>query len=416
MDSRGIYFTPNETNSKHYLLLFITWPFLALITAFMNYSDKGAKKIVFIFLIYYGLTFFIDPSSLNDSARYSLSLKANAALPLRDFFKVIGGLNSDTSIDIIDPLISFIVSRVTSRHNILFAVYATVFGFFYLKSFNLLYNRYRENPGWDALIHMIFFAGILPITAINGFRMWTAVWVFFYGAYHVILYRDIKYLLITFFAPLVHWSFVIPNAILLLYFFIGNRNLIYLPLALVSFVLPRIMTQYFALISLKLGGSLQNRYEMYSNTEYVAGVQESASDLSWFMKIGGDLVFYYLIIAIIVARLKSRNFDRDKQAENLFSFLLIFLSFVNFGMGIPSLGIRFRLVFFVFAILYVFLYLVKIPGTKISILTLIGLFPMILHVAIAFRQGSDSINAWLFSPFFGLPLLAPGISVSSLLF
>src|SRR5690606_5926755 len=104
----------------------------------------------------------------------------NAALPFGDFFKIIGGLNSDTSIDIIDPLISFLVSRVTIQHGLLFAVYAAIFGFFYLKSCNLLYSRYRENPGWNALVHMIFFAAILPITAINGFRMWTAVWIFFY--------------------------------------------------------------------------------------------------------------------------------------------------------------------------------------------------------------------------------------------
>jgi hypothetical protein len=416
MNRWGIPFSSSEVSAKHYLLLFVIWPFLAFITAVINYSDKAAKKVVYIFLIYYGFSFVIDPGSLNDSARYALMLKANAILPFKDVFKVIGGLYSDTSIDIIDPLITFIVSRVTSQYNLLFAAYAALFGFFYLKSCNLLYYRYRENPGWNALVHMIFFATILPITAINGFRMWTAVWIFFYGAYHVILYRDLKFLFFTFFAPLVHWSFIIPNAILLLYFFVGNRNIIYLPLALVSFVLPRMMTQYFALISLKLGGSLQNRYEMYSDTAYVEGVQNSAADLAWFMRIGSDLVFYYLLLAVIVARIKFKALGQDKEADNLFSFLLIFLSFVNFSMGIPSLGTRFQLVFFIFAILYIFMYLVKIPGRKINLLTLIGLFPMLLRSLIAFRQGSDSLNAWIFSPFFGIPLLKPGISVASLLF
>ena len=113
---------------------------------------------------------------------------------------------------------------------------------------------------------------------------------------------------------------------------------------------------------------------------------------------------------------KSRILDRDKEADNLFSFLLLFLSFVNFGMGIPSLGVRFRMVFFIFATLYVFMYLVKVPGKKINFLTLIGLFPMLLQTAIVFRQGSDSLNAWIFSPFLGLPLLAAGISIASLLF
>jgi len=416
MNSREINFSPNEVSIKNYLLLFVIWPFLALITALMNYSDKAAKKVVYIFLIYYGFSFFIGSDSLSDSARYSLSLKANAALPFKDFFKVIGGLNSDTSIDIIDPLISFIVSRFTSHYSLLFAVYAAIFGFFYLKSFNLLFTRYKENPGWNALVHMIFFAAILPVTAINGFRMWTAVWIFFYGAYHVILYRDLRFLLITFFAPLVHWSFIVPNAILLLYLFIGNRNMVYFPVVLISFVLPRMMTQYFTLISLKLGGKIQNRYEMYSDTAYIAGVQDRAADLSWFMKIGGDLVFYYLLLGIFVARLKFKELEREKEADNLFSFLLVFLSFVNFGMGIPSLGARFRMVFFIFAILYIFLYLVKIPGKKINLLTTIGLFPMLLQTAIVFRQGSDSLNAWILAPGFGLPLFTSGFSLADLFF
>lgn len=416
MNSLGIYFSTTEVSLKNYLLLFVIWPFLALITAFINYNDEAAKKVVYIFLIYFGLTFFISADTLNDAARYSLTLKANAALPLKDIFKVIGGLNTDTSIDFIDPIISFFVSRFTSQHNILFAVYAAVFGFFYLKSFNLLYNRYKKNPGWNAWVHLIFFAAILPITAINGFRMWTAAWIFFYGAYHVILYRDSRFLFITFLAPLVHWSFITTNAILLVYYFAGNRNMIYLPLALVSFVLPQFMTQYFSLISLKLGGSLQDRYEMYSDPAYLAVVRDMGADLSWFMKIGYDWVFYYLLLAIVVARLKSRKLDRDEAAENLFSFLLIFLAFVNFGMAIPSLGNRFQIVFFIFATLYVFIHMVKFPEIKFHFLTLIGLFPMSLYTAIVFRQGADSINAWLFSPLFGLPLLTPGISIASIFF
>jgi len=41
---------------------------------------------------------------------------------------------------------------------------------------------------------------------------------------------------------------------------------------------------------------------------------------------------------------------------------------------------------------------------------------MALYAAIAFRQGSVSINAWIFTPGFGLPLLVPGLSIADLLF
>ena len=68
-----------------------------------------------------------------------------------------------------------------------------------------------------------------------------------------------------------------------------------------------------------------------------------------------------------------------------------------------------------FATLFIFLYLVKLPGRKINLLTLVGLFPMLLYAAIAFRQGADSINAWILTPGIGLPLLAP-LSLAEVMF
>jgi hypothetical protein len=176
------------------------------------------------------------------------------------------------------------------------------------------------------------------------------------------------------------------------------------------------MTPYFQVIAFRMGGAIQNRYEMYAGTDYGTTIQETAAEAAWFLKIGYDLVMYYLLLALIIVRYKSKSLFKEKAEENLFSFLLLFLAFVNFGMGIPSFGGRFLIVFFMFATLYVFLYSVRLSEEKISILSLIGLFPMVLYTAIVFRQGSDSLNAWIFAPGFGLPLLVPGLSVSSLLF
>jgi uncharacterized membrane protein len=170
------------------------------------------------------------------------------------------------------------------------------------------------------------------------------------------------------------------------------------------------------MLSLKLGGGIQSRINMYTNEYVVNAVQHRNQQSTWFMQIGFDLVFYYLLFAIVVAQIKNRKFIQDKAEKNLFSFILLFLSFVNFGKSIPSVGVRFQLVFFLFATLYVFLYCLKFPGKKLNILTIIGLFPMALYIAITFRQGSDSINSWIFLPPFGLPLMVPGLSIAQLLF
>jgi hypothetical protein len=414
-DSSSQIFTSSLSSSKNYLLLFILWPFMAFIVAIVNFAHKEARTVVYIFLIYYGFT-FVNNNDAVDAFRYSLNLKANALLPFSDFFKIVGGLNTDTTVDIVEPLISFIVSRFTSNYSLYFAVWAAIFGFFYIKSISLLHDRYLKNPGWNAVIFMFFFIMILPITSISGVRMWTAGWIFFYGAYHVVLNRDPKYLLLTLASSLLHWSFFSANVVLLIYFLAGNRNTIYLPLALASFVVPYLITPFLQAISLRLGGAVQNRFQGYSSEGYITEQMESLGNTVWFVKIAGNVVFYYLILVIIIIQMRFGSLMKKKDERNLFSFLLLFLAFVNFGKPIPSFGERFQVIFYLFATLYIFLYFLKLPGKKIYFITLVGLFPILLYSLINFRLGSESISAWLLSPGLGLPWFTPVLSLSDMIF
>ena len=403
------------SNSVHYLILFIIWPFLALIAALTNYSQKESRKVVYLFLIYYGLTFVLGNIGV-DAERYALALQDTAELPFSDFFEIVGGLYTDTTVDIVQPLVTFIVSRFTDSYNILFAVWAGIFGFFYLKSVNLLHDRYLEQPGWNALIFMAFFVMIMPITTVGGIRMPIATWVFFYGAYHVIFNRDIRYLLVALSASLIHWSFLTANAILVIYFFVGNRNFIYLPIVITSFFLPRLLAPIFQTMAYTLGGPLQDRYESYSSEGFILGLEESSQQASWYVTLSNDLCFYYFILAIIIVQVLDRKLMTGKPEKSLFSFLLLFLAFVNFGKVIPTFGSRFQDTFYLFATLYLFLYSLKLPGNKINLLTLMGIFPMFLFAAIMFRVGAISINAWILTPGVGLPLLVPDLSFAEIFF
>jgi hypothetical protein len=401
------------TSSKNYLLLFIVWPFLAFITALANYSNKEARAIVYLFIVYYGLCYYIGQTYM-DSYAYVLKLQENASLPMSGFLNIFGDLYTNSSLDIIEPLISFFISRFTSDYSFLFAAYAALFGFFYLKSINLLYFHYKTNPNWNALIFLVFFALILPVTTINGVRMWTAAWAFFYGAYQVIIYRKSWYLLLSVGSCLIHWSFISANAILLLYYFIGNRNLIYLPVTIASFIFPGaflpILTRF------TVGGSVQNRIAGYINPDYISGVQESMEQVRSIVNFRYDFVFYYFILIIFLIKAIEINKLKDKFENDLFSFILLFLAFVNFGHGIPSFGGRFRIVFLLFAVAYVLHFLTKMRGTWSTLITFIGLIPMTLYVLVELRIGAEVINAWTFLPGFGMPLFVPGVSLAELFF
>ncbi len=405
----------STADSKSYIILFLLWPFLSFMVALANFSRKEARTVIYIFIVYYGLT-FVNNNMAVDAYRYALGLKANALLPFSDFFKVVGGLYSDTSVDIVEPLISFIVSRVTNYHGLYFGVWASIFGFFYLKSIGLLYEQYKVNQGWNTVILMIFFIMTIPVTMISGVRMWTAAWIFFYGAYRVVTERNPRFLIVTLSAAFVHWSFMSANAILIIYYLVGNRNIIYLPLALSSFVIPQLAAPLFRSVALKLGGGLQQRYTNYSSEGYISAVQEGAAQSAWFMRITSDLVFYYLLIAIALIQLRHNSRMNGKTEKNLFSFLLLFLAFVNFGMPIPSFGERFMVLFFLFATAYLMLYFIKMPGEKLYFIIILGVFPMMLYSLINFRLGTESINAWIISPGLGVPLFAPVLSLYEVLF
>ena len=49
-------------------------------------------------------------------------------------------------------------------------LFAAVFGYFYLKSINILYYKHIKNPNINGVLFITFFILILPITNINGFN------------------------------------------------------------------------------------------------------------------------------------------------------------------------------------------------------------------------------------------------------
>jgi len=332
----------SEPSGLLYLILFIIWPFMAFIIALFNYSRKEARTVVFFFLVYYGLTFVYDNIYV-DASRYVEDLARTAALPFSDFGKIVAGLYSDTTVDIVEPFVTFILSRFTSFGGILYAFWAAIFAIFYLKSINFLYDRYRLKPGLNALIFMAFFVLILPITKVGGIRMPIATWIFFFGAYNVVLYRDPRYFLVALSSSLVHWSFLTANALLLVYLLAGNRNLIYFPIVIVSFILPQIAAPYFETIARNLGGLFMQRYEGYSSEGYIQESMHEMLDAPWYVQLSGNLIFYYLVAAILIIYFFTRKYPKEKTERNLFSFLLLLLAFVNFGSIIPTFGGRFEI-------------------------------------------------------------------------
>ena len=398
----------NIKGSKSLFFLFLIWPFLAFLFALRSYHQKQSKIITWLFLGLYGFTFIIYGEGM-DGFAYASRLEFTAGLPFRDFFQIVGGLYAvDSSVDIMEPLMRFIVSRFTSDSRFLFLLFALVFGYFQLKSVDLLHNSFREHRNINAWIFLWLFVFINPIFNINGVRMWTAAWVFFLGAYHVVLYMDKKYLWLSLFAALFHFSFLAPNLILFIYYFSGNRNKIFYPILIASFILPEfeLVRNFIQQAGDLLGGSLEQRVITYTRDATLTRMERAAETRRWFLTI--PFLRYYLIFAVGIAHFLWKKYTRTRELQNLYSFLLLFLSFANF-IRVLLYDRRFYPIFFTFATAYLFHAFINKKARKLNWLTVVGIFPIILTILISFRIMGPTISTWLFGPSF-LIFIAPPTS------
>ena len=232
--------TYNEDIVIHFFL-FISWPFISFIFALKNFNQPKAKYFIILFFGLFGYTFFINSNSAADSIRYAQTFIDFSNSSYLELHTILSSFNYDngSSFDIVIPLLSFSLSKITNNWHILFAVYAILYGYFNIKCISLMYNLYLTKANYNSLLYFLFFLLIAPIYEINGIRYYLATWIFFYGAYYVVIYEKYIYLIIALFSCLVHFSYFSANMILIVFVILGRKNIVYYPLLISSFIVPK---------------------------------------------------------------------------------------------------------------------------------------------------------------------------------
>lgn len=400
------------------LILFFLWPFRALIAAINHFELPQNKAIVYMFLALFGFTFVLGNEAM-DSFRYADKLQQTALLPFNQFYNILFGMYaSETDLDIMMPLVNFIISRFTTDHRVLFGVWALIFGYFYLKSISNLHNIYITYRNINALLFLVLFIILNPITNINGFRMWTAAWIFFLGAYHVVVNEDKKYLFLSCVSILFHFSFISVNLILFLYVIIGNQNRLYYFLIFLSFLIPAVTISYFIPLSGFLGEGIADKLSRYTSDSTLAAFAvrgDSAIDRwAWYLYLPRLTLRYYMIITFFYFQFKYQQFKKNRAMENLFSFSLLFFAFANFVGPFPSMS-RFFTLFYLFVSTYLLMLFVNMKANKIHPLIIIGLIPLSLNIIVELRALFDVLNPWIFT-LLPMAFINDHISVYELLF
>lgn len=380
----------DKRNEVFYYLGFFIWPFMSMIAAFRHWKKPWSKNVFWIFCIFFGLTFIIS-SEFVDSARHAELLVeyANADMNIRQLVKSIYS-ESSGYVDIVQPLITFLVSRFTKNPLFLFTIFAFIFGYFYSRNIWFVLSHINGKITKIILIYLLTFALLNPIWNINGFRMWTASQIFLFGALPYLIEGNTKKIFWPVISVFFHFSFFYPILILFLFVFFKNRLNIYMVFFIVTSFIKEINLQTLQTTLSFLPAFLQPRIMAYTNLDYAESVLEVQQSLNWYLPLSTKVIQWTIYGLTLYIYFFCRKYLKDrKDLMTLFSFSLLLSGFNNIISLVPS-GSRFLTVSNTFMFAFFILFLSNTPKIKgMSFVTMLSVPLLLFFCIVTIRTGMD---------------------------
>lgn len=382
-----------QNNNFYAYVLFILWPLLALLFAIKNYKISWAKNIIWLFVIFYGYTLVISNEGIDANSYRDAFLEAHKANYSFSDWRENLFTEELGNVDLIQSFINFILSGFTDNYNILFAVYGFIFGFFYSRNIGFLLDRVETNLGLTGVVIMLIYPFVIGFWNINGFRFWTAAHIFIYAVLPFLIEGKKQYLWLLIICVLFHFSFALPVVVVIAYIFLGNK--------LNIFFYTFILTLFFTEIDLSnlreynslLPDILRLKTEGYLNDEYNSAYFEAKVNNNWYSIYYGKVLRWTLYITCIILYLKGKRFIlKNKSLLSLFSFTLLFYSFANMALIIPSGG-RFALIgnMLILSCLFFFIQ-IKNHEYLIKNMIVLCIPAFLLFDVVSFRLGFETIG------------------------
>lgn len=327
-----------------------------------------------------------------DANRYVLKLQELYGAPLRwdTFFANFYSDDGDT-VDLYQPLVTYVMSLFTNSGNLLFMVFGIVMGYFYSRNIWLLLDMAKQKRMDLTMWLIVFtFACIIGYWELNGVRMWTAAHVFFYGSFLFMVQGKKKGAIIAASSVLIHFSYVLPVAVLLFY------SAVKVPWKLLYFIF--IASFFVSELNVhSIGDFLGNvapefllpKVKGYTSEDYVETVQTETPIANWYVTYYLKAIGWVIFIMLSYIYFSSLTTIKSNKAfSKLFGFTLLFLSIGNLMSLIPSGG-RYLIIarLFAMALLFIFYFWYdnKFYKRYLGFLSPLLLFFIIVSIRISFE-------------------------------
>ena len=375
---------------KNTFFYFIIFPFVGFINAIRNYRSDWAKPTIIAFIAFFGLTMVKSDGA--DSSRYITNLEfmynGNKDFDTiqNSFYTQEGG-----QADIYVTLVTFFFSLFTDNGNLLFMFFGLVFGYFYTNNIWLVLKESSGKLSWEKVVLIFTFSMIIGFWSVNGVRMWTAAHIFFYGGFIYLFHNNKKGLVIAAASILVHFSFVLPVALLLVYSVVRlNFRLLYV-FYIASFFIVELNVGFIkSFLESNMPDFILPRVKSYLSDEYIEGSNDAFQQANWYIIYFQKMLSYFNLVFITILFFRLKN-ERAVAVKRLIGFALLFLTVANITSLLPSGG-RFLNVAFLFSLAAIF---ITVANTKDAFIpkSIKMLSPLlIVFCIVSIRSSMDFIN------------------------
>jgi hypothetical protein len=392
-----------KNNKVSAYFLFFCSPLFALILGCLNYRASYFKNLVWLACGFFGSTFYLSETR-NDAHHYRDLLSSyyqNRDIGLLEFTKYIFSEKSHFE-DQFYPLLNYLVSRFTDNFYILYAILGLIYGYFLSRNLDFIIQRVNGKISKNAIWLLILFFFLAPIWNLYNVRFWITVQYFFFFAVRYLYTRDIKYLLTSLLAVMMHFSFIFPCALLVLYHILGNKYWIYLILFVMSLVFVKIDIVDILQFLPKDVGYADSKVVAYTADDYVKTAVKNMDNRIWIVKIRTNMLIYMNLISISILFLFFRKkVVSNEFTKSLFSFGILFFAASAMLMIIPTMD-RFVIVSSMFLATLYFLIIQSFSRNRyIKSLSIIYIIPVLLYAIVELRIGLAfiSTNTILLNPF-----------------
>ena len=330
-------FIHKDRQQKGYILLLL---FVSPILALFNILKlKNNRDITFFGTLFFGMigSLYIY-SDGNDGFKHRFLVEQNyIGMSFNEFlsqsYDILTFNAGEGTADFYLHILSFIAGSIFNIPELLHVLAGLILGYFYTKSVLLIIeDNVQQKKNYILMGLIVLLLLIKSITALNSIRMWTGMWVLFYGTYGWAKTKNIKYFTAILFSTVVHFSYVVIIIPVAISYLIRERKRLLVLIYIISFFTSFGFSYFESFVpKSELFEAKQEQYAIDSEekAERFEKRYEDAkvinSNKSFYKASGQDNYVNYSIVGLTILML---FFYLKKESDKNFMFL------ISIGVGL----------------------------------------------------------------------------------